>query len=92
MLEHLLRAERFQASLTTPFTSIDGIRIAVFGGDCELTNSRVVLDEADGRKFLAFKAKEVVNKVPGVDYDYLMMSPGDGLVTRDSTMSALAPV
>jgi hypothetical protein len=43
-----------------------------------------VLDEADGKPFLAFRAKDVVNKVPGIDYDYLMMAPGDGLVPRDS--------
>ncbi len=80
---HLQRAERFQAALTTPFNS-EGIRMAAFGGDCKLTASHAVLDEADGKQFLAFKAKEVVNKVPGIDYDYLMMAPGDGLVTRDS--------
>jgi pimeloyl-ACP methyl ester carboxylesterase len=80
---HLLRAERFQASLTTPFNG-EGIRMAAFGGDCKLTPSHAVLDDADGKPFLAFKAKEVANKVPGVDYDYLMLAPGDGLVTRDS--------
>lgn len=81
--EHLLRAERFQSSLATTFNS-DGIRMAAFGGDCELTPNRVVLDEVDGKPFLALRPKEVVNKIPGVDYDYLMMAPGDGLVTRDS--------
>jgi pimeloyl-ACP methyl ester carboxylesterase len=80
---HLVRAERFQASLTTPFNS-EGIRMAAFGGDCKLTPSHAVLDETDGKAFLAFKAKEVANKVPGIDYDYLMLAPGDGLVTRDS--------
>ncbi|MGH8105421.1 MAG: esterase/lipase family protein, partial [Arenimonas sp.] len=81
--DHLLRAERFQASLTTPFQA-DGIRMAAFGGDCELTPNRVILDEVDGKPFLALRAKDIVNKVPGVDYEYLMMAPGDGLVTRDS--------
>jgi pimeloyl-ACP methyl ester carboxylesterase len=81
--EHLQRAEHFQASLVTPLNS-EGIRIAAFGGDCKLTANRAVLDEADGKPFLAFKAKDVANKVPGIDYDYLMLAPGDGLVTRDS--------
>jgi pimeloyl-ACP methyl ester carboxylesterase len=81
--EHLHRAERFQAALTIPF-KVDGIRMAAFGGDCKLTANQAVLDEVDGKQFLAFKAKEVVNKLPGVDYDYLMLAPGDGLVTRDS--------
>lgn len=80
---HLLRAERFQSALTTPFNS-EGVRMAAFGGDCTLTANRAVLDDVDGRPFLAFKAKEVVHKVPGIDYDYLMMAPGDGLVPRDS--------
>jgi len=81
--KHLLRAERFQASLTTPYNS-EGVRIAAFGGDCELTSNRAVLDVDKGKPFLAFRAKEVINKLHGVDYDYLMLAPGDGLVTRDS--------
>ena len=81
--QHLQRAGRFQSALTTSFNS-DGIRVAAFGGDCELTPNRAVLDETGGKPFLAFRAKDVVNKVPGIDYDYLMMAPGDGLVTRDS--------
>ncbi len=81
--EHLLRAERFQASLTTPILH-NGIRMAAFGGDCELTTNRAVLDQVGGKTFLAFREKDVVNKVPGIDYDYMMMTPGDGLVTRDS--------
>ena len=80
---HLQRAERFQEALATPFNS-EGIRMAAFGGDCKLTASHAVLDEVDGKPFLAFRAKDVINKVPGVNYDYLMFSPGDGLVTRDS--------
>jgi len=80
---HLLRAERFQASLTTPLRH-EGVRMAAFGGDCELTPNRAVIDVADGKTFLAFKAKDVVNKVEGIDYDYLTLAPGDGLVTRDS--------
>jgi len=82
-VEHLLRAERFQSALTTPFNG-DGIRMAAFGGDCELTQNRAIIDESNGKQFMAFKAKEVVNKVPDVDYEYLMMAPGDGLVARDS--------
>lgn len=81
--KHLLRAERFQSSLTIPIQH-NGIRMAAFGGDCDLTASNAVLDEVGGKAFLAFRAKEVVNKVPGIDYDYLMLAPGDGLVTRDS--------
>ncbi len=81
--KHLRRAERFQSSLTTPIIH-NGIRMAAFGGDCELTTNHAVLDQVEGKPFLAFKPKDVVNKVPGVDYDYLMMAPGDGLVTRDS--------
>lgn len=81
--KHLSRAERFQSSLTVPIQH-NGIKMAAFGGDCELTASRAVLDEAEGKPFLAFRAKEVVNKDSELDYEYLMTAPGDGLVTRDS--------
>jgi len=81
--KHLKRAELFQSSLTTPFSG-EGIKMAAFGGDCKLTSDRAIYDENAGKPFLAFRAKEVVNKMPGVDYDYLTQAPGDGLVTRDS--------
>ena len=81
--KNLQRAERFQSALTVPFNN-NAVRMAAYGGDCVLTASRAIIDEVDGKPFLAFKPKEVVNKVPVVDYEYLMMAPGDGLVTRDS--------
>jgi pimeloyl-ACP methyl ester carboxylesterase len=81
--ENLQRARLFQNALTTDYLS-DGVKIAAFGGDCKLTPNRAVAENIDGKWQLAFKPKDIANKVPGVDYEYAMLAPGDGLVTRDS--------
>jgi pimeloyl-ACP methyl ester carboxylesterase len=81
--KHLIRAKKFQSALTAHYDS-ENVKIAAFGGDCELTPNRAVAEKIEGKWQLAFKAKDVVNKVPGVDYEYAMLAPGDGLVTRDS--------
>jgi pimeloyl-ACP methyl ester carboxylesterase len=81
---NLLRARRFQWALTPPFTDPD-VDIAVFGGDCELTSARALLEVDDeGKERLVFSRKQLPSADPGPDYDTLLFEPGDGLVTRAS--------
>ena len=80
---NLRRAKRFNEALAKPFPR-NGLRMAAFGGDCELTRAGAVLETVDGRATLAFKPDEVRQPVEGVDYDGLMVAAGDGLVTRES--------
>lgn len=82
---HLKRAKRFQLSLSAP-VRVKGVQVAAFGGDCTLTPARAVLDgDKDGAR-LVIRPDEVKNRIDGVDYERLLLQPGDGLVTRDSQL------
>jgi hypothetical protein len=80
---NLRRARRFNEALAQPFPR-NGLRMAAFGGDCELTRAGVVLETAGDRAVLAFDPGDVRQPVKGVDYAALMVAAGDGLVTRES--------
>lgn len=79
---HLVRAERFQNALSQPLQG--GVEMAAFGGDCEPTARRAVLQDIDGRRRLAYEPDEVKHKRKDVDYEALILEPGDGLVPRIS--------
>ena len=84
---NLRRAKRFNEALAQPFPR-NGLRMAAFGGDCEMTRAGAVLEVIDGRAVLAFEPGDVREPVPGVDYAGLMEAAGDGLVTRESQDAA----
>src|SRR5690606_3682395 len=85
-VRHLRRAERFQRALSVPMNS-HGVEVAAFGGDCVMTPGRAVLDLGpDGRERLVIRPDQVHSRVEGVDYERLLLQPGDMLVTRDSQM------
>lgn len=82
---HLERARKLHMALAEPIQS-NGVEVALFGGDCTLTPGRAVLDHKDGIQSLVVRPEDVQAKVDGVDYERLLMQPGDGLVTRDSQL------
>lgn len=84
-VRHLRRAERFQRALSVPVRA-NGVEVAAFGGDCTLTPARAVLDVTATGERLVVRPDEVEAKVPGVDYERLLLAPGDMLVTRDSQL------
>jgi pimeloyl-ACP methyl ester carboxylesterase len=81
---NLKRALRFQWALTPPYEDPD-VDIAVFGGDCEMTSARALLEADDeGGERLVFSRKQLPGFADGLNYDTLLFEPGDGLVTRAS--------
>lgn len=58
----------------------------VFGGDCDLTPARLIVEEVKGESVLRLFPGDIARPVPGVDYDALMLEPGDGLLTKASLL------
>ena len=90
--EALARARRFHRALSKTIGPAQ-TEYVVFGGDCELTPARCLLEEVSGRTMIRLRPEDVRNRVPGVDYETLMLEPGDGRVTKASLLSrdSLAP-
>ena len=90
--KQLERARRFVWSLTVPLPE-DHPKFVVFGGACTLTPARIVVEEVDGESVIRMRPEEITQPVEGVDYDRLLLEPGDGSVTKASLLgrNALDP-
>jgi len=84
--KHIERARRFSWSLTVPVPDLQ-LRYIVFGGDCVPTPARAVVEPVDDDWELRLAPGEIVKPLPGVDYDSLMLEPGDGRVTKASLLA-----
>ncbi len=84
--KHIERARRFSWSLTVPVPGAQ-IRYIVFGGDCLPTPARVVVEPVEGDWALRLAPNEISKKLPGTDYERLMLEPGDGTVTKASLLA-----
>ncbi|MEM9057406.1 MAG: hypothetical protein AAGD86_08010, partial [Pseudomonadota bacterium] len=80
------RGRRFVWSLTVPAPDMD-VRQIVFGSDCFLTSARALVEEVDGESVLRLEPKEIKNPRPDVDYERLMLEPGDGTITKSSLLA-----
>ena len=83
--KNLERARRFVWSLTVPLPE-NHPKLVVFGGACHLTSARILVEEVAGESLIRMLPEEITNPVPGVDYDALLLEPGDGSVTKASLL------
>ena len=90
LAKHLIRGKHFMQLLTTQ-TPPEDVRPFVFGGDCEPTVARLVLEEMRGKYYARETRESVVNRVSGIDYDSLIHDPGDSVVTRSSLIGRCQP-
>ncbi len=86
MHKHLERGRRFVWSLTVREAK-SPVELIVFGGDCTLTPARLVVEEYQGESRLRLWPDQIRNPKAGVDYDRLMLEPGDGSVTKASLLA-----
>jgi pimeloyl-ACP methyl ester carboxylesterase len=84
--KHLERARRFTWSLTVPLPA-QPYRLIVLGGDCKLTPARLIVEEDNGISEIRLWPREIKHPLTNVDYDQLMLEPGDGTVTKASLLA-----
>jgi pimeloyl-ACP methyl ester carboxylesterase len=84
--KHIERARRFVWSLSVPVENVP-YEIIVMGGDCNLTPARILVEEVDGVSVTRLTPNDIKNPIVGVDYDGLMLEPGDGTVTKASLLA-----
>lgn len=84
---HLERVRRFTWSLTVNAEPVQGVEIRQFGGDCHPTPARILVEEIKGESHLRLWPSDIHNKQPDLDYQELMLEPGDGAVTKSSLLS-----
>jgi pimeloyl-ACP methyl ester carboxylesterase len=84
---NLERARRFVWSLSVKPERDPDVRIVVFGGDCQLTPARLLVEEVRGDSVVRLYPEDIANPLPGIDYGRLMLEPGDRQVTKPSLLA-----
>lgn len=84
--KYLLRARRFHRAISTPYPD-SHVKYIVFGGDCHLTPARCLVEEVAGKQYIRIRPTDIVNPQPNIDYQKLMLEPGDGSVTKPSLLA-----
>ncbi len=82
----LRRARRFHLAMSVPLKD-SPVRYIVFGGDCELTPARCLIETVRGRAVIRLHPENITHHVRGVNYRKLMLEPGDGRVTKPSLLA-----
>jgi len=82
--KQLQRGRRFAEALTAA-PGPGALGVTVFGGDCELTLARLVLESVDGVACARERVADIVGPTR-VDYESVMFEPGDTVVTRSSLL------
>ena len=83
--KNLERARRFVWSLSIPLPEKHP-KLTIFGGGCTLTPARIIVEEVNGESMVRMFPKEITKPVSGINYDALLLEPGDGSVTKASLL------
>lgn len=91
--KHIERGRRFMWSLTVEMERSPW-QLVVFGGACNLTPARLVVEDNGDSYDLHLEPDDITRPRSGVDYSRLMLEPGDGVVTKASLLAreSLDPV
>jgi pimeloyl-ACP methyl ester carboxylesterase len=83
--KHLARGRNFMLLMSSASSGQD-VKPFVFGGDCDATVARLVVEEVRGKMVARERPESILNPVTGVDYQDLIHDPGDSVVTRNSLL------
>lgn len=82
---NLARAKSFHLAISKPMKG-HSLKTIVIGGDCHLTPARCLVETVKGKAMVRLSPNEITNKVDGVNYEQLMLEPGDNSVTKPSLL------
>ena len=85
LAKHLSRGRNFMTLMATKSGS-DDVMPYVFGGDCESTLARIVVEDVRGKMVPRERPDAIEKPLADIDYDRLMYDPGDSVVTRASLL------
>lgn len=85
----LERARRFVWSLTVKNPQAPH-ELIMFGGDCLPTPARILIEDTDGESHVRLWPHEIAQPDKQIDYQALMLEPGDGAVTKASLLARTA--
>ena len=83
----LERARRFVWSLTIK-NPLPNHELIVFGGDCMPTPARILIEDIDDESYVRLWPDEIARPARHLDYQALMLEPGDGAVTKASLLAS----
>jgi pimeloyl-ACP methyl ester carboxylesterase len=83
--KHLVRGRNFMLLMSSENSEQD-VKPFIFGGDCDATVARLVVEEVRGKMVARERAESIVDPVAGIDYQDLINDPGDSVVTRNSLL------
>ena len=82
----LVRAKRLHFALSIELENAPN-EYVVFGGDCIATVARCLVEWVGGKLHIRLRPAQIENPLPGIDYEGLMLEPGDGSVTKASLLA-----
>jgi len=86
MDKYLVRARRFHRAISAPYPD-SRVKYIVFGGDCHLTPARCLVENVAGKMHIRIRPADIVKPQANIDYQKLMLEPGDGIVTKPSLLA-----
>jgi len=90
-LRQLQRARRFAEALQVPASGMPLAAPLVAGSHCVPTPARLVIERVNGESVTRLWPRQVVRRVPGIDYRRLMYEFGDGRLTTASLLGQPEP-
>lgn len=87
LVRGLERGRRFHRALSSPAPQPLPLRYDVLGADCVPTPAKCLLEHVEGSPVIRLHPQNVRNRVAGVDYEGLMLAPGDTRVTKRSLLA-----
>jgi pimeloyl-ACP methyl ester carboxylesterase len=84
--KHIERGRRFVWSLTVALDETPW-QLILFGGDCEMTPARLLVEEVAGESIIRLDPDQISQPQSGINYPRLMLEPGDGTVTKASLLA-----